>query len=78
MQTSTLFSFRGIVGVDYRCSAAPGDNPMQSCSHAFHFLREKGSFGCRTRGRSHELVQARCWWDMPATSTRVPTTITRR
>ncbi|MFP5305212.1 MAG: helix-turn-helix domain-containing protein [Gammaproteobacteria bacterium] len=43
--------------LDYRCSAGPGDRPfveLHPC-HSISYVR-RGSFGCRSRGRSYELV----------------------
>jgi AraC-like DNA-binding protein len=42
---------------DFRCDARPGDTPFveQHGSHSISYVR-KGSFGCRCRGRSFELV----------------------
>ena len=42
---------------DYRCSAGPDDAPyveLHGC-HSISYVR-RGSFGCRTRGKSFELV----------------------
>jgi AraC-like DNA-binding protein len=47
----------GISVIDYRCDARPGDPAypeMYDC-HSLSYVRA-GSFGCRTRGRSYELV----------------------
>jgi AraC-like DNA-binding protein len=43
--------------VDYRCSAGPADTPFTELHHGFSvsYVR-KGSFGCRMRGVSYELV----------------------
>ena len=43
--------------IDYRCEAAPGDEPFVEWHDAFtlSYVR-KGSFGYCVRGRSHELV----------------------
>jgi AraC family transcriptional regulator len=43
--------------VDYRCSAGPADEPYLERHEGFSvsYVR-KGSFGCRTRGQSFELV----------------------
>jgi AraC-like DNA-binding protein len=49
---------RGSISVsDFRCSAAPGDKPFveRFPGHSISYVR-KGSFGCRTRGQSFELV----------------------
>ena len=42
---------------DFRCSAGPDDKPFveQYASHSISYVR-KGSFGCRCRGRTFELV----------------------
>jgi AraC family transcriptional regulator len=47
----------GLSVVDYRCTAAPGD-PAVAEQHARHVLAyvRRGSFGCRCRGRSFDLV----------------------
>lgn len=43
--------------VDYRCTHGPGDRPFTEShgDHSVSYVR-RGSFGCRTRGRLHELV----------------------
>jgi len=43
--------------IDYRCDAGPGDRPYleQHQSFSLSYVRA-GSFGCQTRGRSHELI----------------------
>ena len=49
---------RGFISVsDFRCTAGPDDRPFveQFDCHSISYVR-KGSFGCRTRGRSFELV----------------------
>lgn len=57
MQARLLFQGGGITVTDYRCTAGPDDAPFaeQHASHSISYVR-KGSFGCRCRGRSHELV----------------------
>jgi AraC family transcriptional regulator len=57
MQARLLFQGGGITVTDYRCTAGPDDPPFaeQHASHSISYVR-KGSFGCRCRGRSHELV----------------------
>jgi AraC-like DNA-binding protein len=57
MTRTTLLERRSISVSDFRCSAAPGDKPFaeQYGSHSLSYVR-KGSFGCRCRGRSFELV----------------------
>jgi AraC-like DNA-binding protein len=43
--------------LDYRCEAGPADRPYAELhrDHSLSYVR-KGSFGCRCRGRQHELV----------------------
>jgi len=57
MTAKTLLRRDAIAVIDYRCSAAPGDAPFVEVHPAFSvsYVR-KGSFGCRSRGRSFELV----------------------
>jgi AraC-like DNA-binding protein len=57
MQAMTLFQSNGITVTDYRCTARPNDAPFseQHASHSISYVR-KGSFGCRCRGQSHELI----------------------
>jgi AraC-like DNA-binding protein len=49
---------RGDISViDYRCDAGPEDRPFPEQHQAFSLSYVRaGSFGCRTRGRSHELI----------------------
>jgi AraC family transcriptional regulator len=49
---------RGDISViDYRCDAGPEDHPYPEQHHSFSLSYVRtGSFGCRTRGRSHELI----------------------
>jgi AraC-like DNA-binding protein len=56
--TRTPLLQRGFISVsDFRCSAGPDDTPFveQFDCHSISYVR-KGSFGCRTRGKSFELV----------------------
>src|ERR1700710_1661961 len=57
MTATTLLTRPSISVSDFRCSAAPGDAPFveQHRRHSISYVR-KGSFGCRSRGRSFELV----------------------
>lgn len=57
MTATTLLRRPSITVADFRCSAGPGDKPFaeQHHCHSVSYVR-KGSFGCRTRGRSFELV----------------------
>ncbi len=52
-----LLKHRSIAVSEFRCTAAPGDKPFaeQFACHSVSYVR-KGSFGCRSRGRSFELV----------------------
>jgi len=57
MKRTTLLQ-RPLISVsDFRCSAGPGDKPFteQYRCHSVSYVR-KGSFGCKTRGRTFELV----------------------
>jgi len=57
MIRTTLLQRKSISVSDFRCSAVPGDAPFverYGC-HSVSYVR-KGSFGCRTRGRSFDLV----------------------
>ena len=57
MIRTTLLQRRSISVSDFRCSAGPDDTPFveQYRCHSVSYVR-KGSFGCRTRGRTFELV----------------------
>jgi AraC-like DNA-binding protein len=57
MTATTLLQRPSITVSDFRCSAALDDTPFveQHRCHSISFVR-KGSFGCRSRGRSFELV----------------------
>jgi AraC-like DNA-binding protein len=57
MTRTTLLQRQSISVSDFRCSAGPGDTPFveQYRCHSVSYVR-KGSFGCRTRGRTFELV----------------------
>ena len=57
MTQTTLLQRGSITVSDFRCSAGPDDAPFaeQYASHSISYVR-KGSFGCRCRGRSFELV----------------------
>jgi AraC family transcriptional regulator len=54
---ATLHDRGGLTVVDHRCAAGPGDRPYTEVfpAHVIAYVR-KGSFGCRARGRSFELV----------------------
>lgn len=53
----TILQSGSISVIDYRCDAGPGDRPFVELhnNHSVSYVR-KGSFGCRTRGESFELV----------------------
>ena len=57
MTTTTLLQRQSISVSDFRCSAGPGDTPFveQFHCHSISYVR-KGSFGCRCRGRTFDLV----------------------
>src|SRR5512136_63731 len=57
MMRTTLLQHKSISVADFRCSAGPDDKPFveQYRCHSVSYVR-KGSFGCRTRGRTFELV----------------------
>src|SRR3954447_20301081 len=57
MTATTLLQRRSITVSEFRCSAGPGDAPFAELhhGHSISYVR-KGSFGCRSRGRFHELV----------------------
>ena len=57
MTRTTLLQRRSISVSEFRCSAGPDDTPFveQFGCHSVSYVR-KGSFGCRSRGRSFELV----------------------
>lgn len=57
MVTTTLLRRESIAVTEHRCVAGPGDEPFVERHDGFSvsYVR-KGSFGCRTRGRSFELV----------------------
>jgi AraC-like DNA-binding protein len=57
MTTTRLLQRQSISVSDFRCSAVPGDTPFveQYRCHSISYVR-KGSFGCRTRGRTFDLV----------------------
>lgn len=57
MVAATVLKAGSLSVVDYRCEAGPGDRPYaeQHGSFSVSYVR-KGSFGCRCRGRTYELV----------------------
>jgi len=57
MTAATILQRGPVSVIDYRCSAGPGDRPFVEHHDRFtaSYVR-KGSFGCRTRGESFELV----------------------
>jgi AraC-like DNA-binding protein len=57
MAATYLLDHPQISVIDYRCDAAVGDKPYQEQhgAHSIAYVR-KGSFGYRSRGKSHELI----------------------
>jgi AraC family transcriptional regulator len=57
MPTATPLLRGDLSIIDYRCDAGPNDRsyPEQHQAFSLSYVRA-GSFGCRTRGRNHELV----------------------
>lgn len=57
MAAATLFRRGSISVIDYRCSVGPTDAPFveRHGDFSLSYVR-KGSFGCRARGESFELV----------------------
>lgn len=57
MSATCLLACESLAVIDYRCSAGPHDRPFVE-THARHSVSyvRRGSFGCRSRGRSFEFV----------------------
>jgi AraC family transcriptional regulator len=57
MASTRVFRSNPVSVIDYRCEAGPEDTPFveQHKSFSLAYVR-KGTFGCRARGRSFELV----------------------
>ena len=57
MQDTTVFESASLSVYGYRCSAGPKGRPFAEMHvrHSLSYVR-RGSFGCRTLGREHELV----------------------
>lgn len=57
MQATTLYDGESLSVYRFVCDARPGDRPFVEVHrrHSLSFVR-RGSFGCRTLGRTHELV----------------------
>ena len=57
MIATPLLQCRSISAFEFRCSAGPDDTPFAEAHrcHSISYVRH-GSFGCRSRGRSFELV----------------------
>jgi len=54
---TVLFESRALTVVDYRCSRGPHDRPFAESHRAYSIAYvRKGSFGCVTRGKAHDLV----------------------
>jgi len=57
MQATTIHQSPDLSVFNFRCTAKPGDKPYAEVhrSHSLTYVR-RGSFGCRTLGKQHELV----------------------
>jgi AraC family transcriptional regulator len=57
MAVTTLLQRPNLAVLDYRCTLGPRDTPFveRYTNHSVAFVR-RGSFGCKSRGRSFELV----------------------
>jgi AraC family transcriptional regulator len=57
MQIKSLCQSQSLSILDYRCTAAPHEEPFTEhfMTHSISYVR-KGSFGCQMRGRHFELV----------------------
>lgn len=57
MAATTLFRGERLSVLDYRCTLGPADRPFVEShrNYSLSYVR-KGSFGCRARGESHDLV----------------------
>lgn len=57
MQVTTFYAGAALSVYGYRCTRGPGDRPLPEV-HARHSLSyvRRGSFGCRTLGREHDLI----------------------
>jgi AraC-like DNA-binding protein len=57
MIRTILLKHRAISVSEFRCTAEPGDKPFaeQFLCHSVSYVR-KGSFGCKSRGRTFDLV----------------------
>lgn len=57
LTTTTLLSTPRLAVYDYRCNAGPDDVPFPEVhrGHSVSFV-QRGSFGCRARGKHHELI----------------------
>jgi AraC family transcriptional regulator len=57
MAVSTTLQSGPVTVIQYRCDIAPGTAPFVECHRGYSVSYVcSGSFGCSTRGRSHELV----------------------
>jgi AraC-like DNA-binding protein len=57
MASTGVFRSKSIAVIDYRCEAAPGEAPFAESHDSFSLAYvRKGTFGCRARGRSFDLV----------------------
>ena len=78
MPLQTMLHESSIRVIDYRCTAAPGDVSFPEVHRldSLSYVR-KGSFGCRVRGESHELIAGSVMVGLQATNSAAPTTTTR-
>jgi AraC-like DNA-binding protein len=57
MTATSVFRTESISVIDYRCEAGPADMPFVEVHDSFSIAYvRRGTFGCRARGRSFELV----------------------
>ncbi len=57
MKATTLFRGESVCVRDFVCSAGPDDKPFTEMHESYRLAYvRRGSFGCSTQGRSHELV----------------------
>jgi AraC family transcriptional regulator len=57
MPTITQLQTGSIAAVDYRCDVRPGEQPYVEMHRCFSISYVRaGTFGCRTRGKTHELI----------------------
>src|SRR3970040_1978487 len=68
MKVTTLLSTPSVAVVDCVCSAGPEDQPFVEVHDGYRIAYvRRGSFGCRTLGRSYELVPGSVMVGRPGT-----------